>query len=110
MWMTVLGWIVTALPVIPSLVTDVENLWRNKPKSGQQKWLSVEQALSGSISEVAQNVMQLAPPGTKVEEVSAAITVFSKAVNDAAVALANTLQVFPHGTAPAAAAVQVTTK
>jgi len=104
MWPLILNFIIQAIPVIPSLVTDIENLWRGKPKAGSQKWLSVEQALSQSISAVAGEVAQLAPAGTKAEEVSAALVIFSKAVNDASVALANTLKIFPHAGAPAVAA------
>jgi len=101
MWLKILGWIIIVVPVIPSLVTDIENLWRSTPKSGNKKWLSVEQALSGSISEVASEVAKLAPTGTKAGDVSTAIVIFTKAVNDAAVALANTLQIFPHDGQPA---------
>lgn len=94
------------LPVIPSLVTDIENLWRHKPGSGAQKWISVEQALSGSVSEVADQLLAVAPAGTKAEDISAAIAIYARAVNDATVALANSLKVFPHGgaepSAPAA--------
>lgn len=98
MWPIILTWIMRIIPVVPSLVTDIENLWRGKPKAGAQKWLSVEQALSSSIEEVAQDAAKFAPPGTKAEEISAAVAIFSKAVNDAAVTLANALGVFQHST------------
>lgn len=102
MWAIALSWIVQILPVVPSLVTDIENLWRHKPKSGAQKWISVEQALSGSISEVTAAITAAAPAGTKAEDISAAISIFVRAVNDASVALANSLGAFPHS-APAPA-------
>lgn len=97
MWSAILGYVIKLLPIIPQLVTTIENLWAPKPKAGAQKWISVEQALSGSIADVAQTVASIAPMGTKPEQVSAAIAVFSKAVNDAFVALANDLQLFAHG-------------
>lgn len=108
MWPIILNFVALIVPVIPSLVTDIENLWRHKPNSGAQKWISVEQALSGSISEVAQQIAAVAPPGTKVEDISAAVVIFSKAINDATVALANALHVFPHAGQPAIAAVAPT--
>lgn len=104
MWPIALTWIMRILPVIPSLVTDIENLWRHKPNSGAQKWIAVEQALSGSISEVADQLAAVAPADTKPEEISAAVSIYARAVNDATVALANSLKVFPHGAQPAAAA------
>lgn len=104
MWPIALAWIVQVLPVIPSLVTDIENLWRHKPASGAQKWISVEQALSGSISEVTSAISAAAPAGTSEADISAAVAVFAKAVNDASVALANKLGAFPHGGQPPAPA------
>jgi len=84
------------LPVIPSLVTDVENLWREMPQTGKQKCAAVEQALGGSVSEVVNKLMAAAPQGTKVENVTAAVAIFARQVNDATVQLANALKVFPH--------------
>lgn len=101
MWPIVLTWVMRILPVIPSLVTDIENLWRHKPHAGAQKWISVEQALSGSISEVAEQLMAIAPPGTQVSDITAAISIYSRAVNDATVQLANSLKVFPTSAPPA---------
>lgn len=97
MWPTILTWVMRVVPVIPSLVTDIENLWRGQPKKGPQKWLGVEQAISGSIQEVASEAAKLAPAGTKTEEITKAVSVFAKAVNDASVELANTLGIFQHG-------------
>lgn|SRR5487761_1889976 len=96
MWPIALAWIVQVLPVIPSLVTDIENMWRHKPKSGAQKWISVEQALSGSIEEVTKAIAAAAPAGTKEADISAAASEFARAVNDASVGLANKLGAFPH--------------
>ena len=95
MWELVIQFAITALGAIPSLVRGVESLWSHTPKSGASKWISVEQALSGSIQLVADQVAKQAPPGTKTEEISAAVVVFSKAVNDAFVALANALHLLP---------------
>lgn len=102
MWPLVLTFIMQVVPVIPSLVTDIENLFRAKPKSGAAKWIAVEQALSQPISDVASQIAAAAPPGTKTEEISAAVAIYTKAVNDATVALANALHVFPHAGTPAA--------
>lgn len=102
MWAVILGWVLKAVTVIPSLVTDIENLWKDRPKSGQSKWISVEQALSGSIGDVAKVAASLSPAGTKAEVIADAVAVFSKAVNDAFVALANELQLYPHNGQPAA--------
>lgn len=107
MFGTILNWVVTAISVIPSLVTDIERLWSGQAKSGSQKWLSVEQALSGSIQDVAQVAAKLAPTGTKAEVISTAVDVFAKSVNDAFVALANELKLFPHNGQPASNAVPV---
>ena len=60
-----------------------------------QKWIAIEQALSGSISMVAQEIAQLAP-ATPVDAVSAKVAIFTKAVNDAFVTLCNDLGIFPH--------------
>jgi len=92
------------LPVIPSLVTDVENLWREMPQTGKQKCAAVEQALGGSVSEVVNKLMAAAPQGTKAEDITAAVAVFARQVNDATVQLANALQVFPHAAPTVAAA------
>jgi hypothetical protein len=84
------------LPALPQIISGIESLWRGTPKSGAQKWIAVEQALSQSISIVAQEVAQIAPAGTDVSKISAALAVFTKSVNDAFVKLANDLGVFQH--------------
>lgn len=101
MWTKILGWVMTAISVIPSLAADVERLWAGVPQSGSQKWISVEQALSGSISDVANEVAKLSPAGTTANEISDAVAIFSKDVNDAFVKLANDLKLFPHAGQPA---------
>lgn len=105
MFTTIFSWVMQVITVLPSLITDIEKLWSGTAKSGSQKWLSVEQALSGSISAVAEAAAKLAPAGTSVDTISTAVDIFVKAVNDAFVALANTLQLFPHAGQPAANAV-----
>jgi hypothetical protein len=89
----ILKYVIPALTAIPQLVQGVESLWKGTPKSGAQKWIAVEQALSASIVTVAQEISQLAP-NTPVDTVSAKVAIFSKAVNDAFVKLANDLGIF----------------
>lgn len=101
MWSKILGWVMTAIAVIPSLAADVERLWSSVPKSGSQKWISVEQALSGSIQDVANEVAKLSPAGTTADEIATAVDRFAKDVNDAFVSLANDLKLFPHAGQPA---------
>lgn len=81
------------LPAIPQLITAVEGLWSATPKSGPQKWISVETALSGSIQAVAAKIIA-AVPNAKVDEVTARVAVWAKAVNDATVALFNDVGAF----------------
>ena len=102
MFATILAWIGRVLPVIPGLIINIENLFSNKPKSGASKWIAVEQAISGSIEDVASEVAKLAPAGTTAAQISGALAVFSKDVNDSFVRLANDLQLFPHAGKPAA--------
>lgn len=90
----ILKFVVPALTALPQLITGIEALFKGVPKAGAQKWISVETALSQSITIVAQEVAQLAP-GTSADKVSAEVAKFSKAVNDAFVALANGLGIFP---------------
>jgi hypothetical protein len=100
MWPKVLAFIMQVLPVIPNLVVDVENLFRNQANSGPQKWVAVEQVLSQHIAQTADDIAQLAPAGTKAEDISKAISLYTRAINDATVALANTLGIFPHAGQP----------
>lgn len=102
MFAAILSAVLQIIPILPGLITDIEHLWSNKPKSGSSKWISVEQALSGSIEEAANVAAKLAPAGTKAETISTAIAVFTKDVNDAFVTLANDLQLFSHAGKPAA--------
>lgn len=89
-----LKYVIPVITALPELISGIEKLWTGVPKAGAQKWIAVEQALSGSIVAVANQVAALAPDGTKVDEVSAKIAVFTKAVNDAFVKLCNDLGVF----------------
>lgn len=102
MFGSILSWVITVVQVLPSLITDIENLWKNKPASGSSKWISVEQALSQSVQDVANTVAKLSPAGTTADEIAAACAVFAKDVSDAFVKLANDLALFPHGGQPAA--------
>ena len=99
----ILSCILQIVPVIPSLATDMENLFRGKPKAGAAKWQSIELALSQSIAEAAAAAAKLAPAGTKTETISNALAVFSRDVNDASVKLFNDLHLFAHGSTPAIA-------
>lgn len=96
MWIAILGLIAQILPVIPSLVTDAENVFRSKQKSGVQKAASVVSFVAPLIAESAQAVVNLAPPGSDAGKIATAVERYTKAVNDATVALANDLGAFPH--------------
>lgn len=100
MFAAILAFVINVVPVIPQLVTSIENLFKGQPKAGPQKWISVERAMSQSISMAASEVAKLSPAGTKPEKISLALAVFSKDVNDAFVKLANDLQLFSHGGQP----------
>ena len=102
MWVTILNLIAQILPVIPSLVTDAENVFRSKQKSGVQKAASVINFVAPLIASVAQEVAQLAPAGTDAAKIATAVETYTKAINNATVTLANTLGAFPHTAPPAA--------
>lgn len=91
---TILKYVGLVIPVLPQLIASIEQLWKGTPKAGASKWIAIEQALSGTISTVANQVALLAPPGTKIDTVSAAIAIFTKTVNDALVKLFNDLGIF----------------
>jgi len=101
MWPILLPWILQVVPVIPSLVADVENLFRGKPKAGQAKAATVAQAISSSIADITTQLAAAAPPGTEPAEIADACAAFAAAINDATVMLANKLKIFPHTPAPA---------
>lgn len=90
----VLSYVGRIVPILPLLIQAIESLWKGVPKSGPQKWIGVEQAIGGSITAVAQEVAALAPAGTSASKISAALAVFTKAVNDAIVRLFNDLGIF----------------
>jgi hypothetical protein len=102
MWAAILNIIGAILPAIPSLVTDAENIFRMKQKSGVQKAAAVINFFAPMVAEGAQAVVALSPPGTNAAKVATAVEKYTKAVNDATVALANDLGAFPHTPAPAA--------
>lgn len=104
MWQAVLGLIASIIPSIPSLVTDAENIFRNKQSSGPQKAAQVIGFVAPVIEQGAQAIVKLAPAGTEASKIAAAVNKYTKAVNDATVALANDLGIFPHGGTAAAAA------
>lgn len=108
MWGTILGYVMQAITVIPSLVTDVERLWANKPKAGTPKSEAVMAAIAGSIQDVAAAAAKLSPAGTAANEIESAVAVFAKDVNDAFVTLANDLKLFPHAGTPATNAAAMT--
>lgn len=90
----VLRYVLPAITALPQLIDGIEKLFAGRPKSGAAKWIAVEQALSGSIVLVANEVAALAPDGTKVDEISAKVAIFTKAVNDAFVKLCNDLGIY----------------
>jgi hypothetical protein len=98
MWQVILGLIAQIIPVIPSLVTDAENVFRGKPKTGVQKAAAVINFVAPIIAQVAQDVVNLAPAGTDAAKIANYVEKYTKAVNDATVTLANDLGVFPHST------------
>ena len=91
---TILGWAIKIISVLPNLIVNIEQLWSGVPKSGAQKWISIEQALSGAIEAAATATAKLAPAGTKPETISAAIVKFAKATNDAFVLFCNETGIF----------------
>jgi hypothetical protein len=96
MWGVFISWALRILPAIPQLISAVEGVFAGQPASGPQKWLAVEQALSQSISSVAADLAKLAPPGSDPQKISAAVALYTKAVNDATVAFANGVGIFTH--------------
>jgi hypothetical protein len=101
MWPLILTFGMQVIPVIPSLVTDVENLFRGKHKAGPQKWLAVEQLLGPIVQQLSTELAALAPPGTKAQDIAKHVSTYTKAVNDATVAFANAVGAFPKAGAPA---------
>lgn len=109
MWQAILGLIGAIIPSIPSLVTDAENIFRNQQASGPQKAAQVVGFVAPIIEEGAQAVVKLAPAGTQASTIAAAVSKYTKAVNDATVALANDLGVFPHTATATASTTTATT-
>lgn len=80
--------VIPLLTAIPTLIQGVEQLWKGTPKAGAQKWISVEQALSGSIQQIAAEV-QSAVPNQTADDVATKAAIWAKAVNDATVTFFN---------------------
>lgn len=93
---TILGWVVKAIAVLPSLIINVENLWAPTKQAGTQKSEAIDAALAGSIQDVASAVVKLAPAGSKESDIAGAIATFTASVNNAFVALMNDLGIFKH--------------
>jgi hypothetical protein len=104
MWPLALTFAMRIIPAIPGLVGSIEGLFRGKKKAGAQKWIAVETVLAPHIADLAQALAVEAPPGTKLEEISRHVSIYTRAVNDATVAFANALHMFPTGDQPAIAA------
>jgi hypothetical protein len=100
MWAAIIQLISGILPIIPSLVTDAENIFRNQKSSGTQKATQVVSFVAPLIETTSQAIVKLAPAGSDAAKIAASVTAYTKAVNDATVALANDLGVFPHSTTP----------
>lgn len=87
---------------IPSLITAAEAMWQHLPKSGPQKWISVEQGASGLIQSIVQEVLACTP-NAKADSIATAVSKFTKAANDALVAFYNDVGWPTAATAPAPA-------
>lgn len=94
------GLVLQVLTGLPGLIQGVESLWAHVPKSGAQKWIAVEQAVSGTIQEIANEVVKNVP-SANADEVAGKVALFTKASNDAFVKLMNDLNMMP-GALPAA--------
>jgi hypothetical protein len=103
MWASIIQLVAGILPIIPSLVTDAENIFR-APSSGPTKAAQVIAFVTPLIETATTAIVKLAPAGSDQAKIAASITAYTKAVNDATVALANDLGIFPHTTTPAAVA------
>lgn len=94
MWSKIISIGIGILTSIPTLIQGVEQLWKGTPKAGAQKWISVEQALSASIEQIAAEVVKECP-NTAVDDVAGRASVWAKAVNDATVAFFNDVGLLP---------------
>jgi len=84
-WIPLVVDLVTALP---NLIVGVETAFKSQPNSGPAKWISVEQSLSTPIQSLA-NEMAKTIPNVTADKVSADVSKFTKAVNDAVVTFYN---------------------
>jgi hypothetical protein len=101
MWGILAAWSLRIVSVIPTLVSAVEQVFKGTPKSGPQKWVAVSSVLAPAIADVATDLSKLAPPGTPPSTITAAIARYTKAINDATVAVANDLGIFTPSPPPA---------
>lgn len=86
-----MGWITLALDILtglPSLITSIEAAFMHHPKSGAQKWIAIESALSEAITTVAADIVKDSP-SKRGDEIAAHVSKWVKIVNDATVALYN---------------------
>lgn len=98
MWAKAFAMMIPLLTAIPTLIQGVEKLWSGVPKSGAQKWIAVEQALSGSIQQIAAEV-QAVVPDQQADEVAQKAAIWAKAVNDATVRFFNDTGMLPPSSA-----------
>jgi hypothetical protein len=80
--------IVGILSGLPQIITGVESVFKSKPKSGPQKWIAVETALSSVIEQLANDIAKMSP-NKDAQQISSEVAVFTKAVNDAIVKFFN---------------------
>lgn len=86
-WIPLIMGIVGALP---NLIQGVETAFGKKPKAGPEKWIGVETALSAPIQALATLIAKSAP-NQDAQKISAAVSIFVKATNDAIVAFYNSV-------------------
>ena len=100
-----MGVILTAvigiISALPNLIAGIEAAFGKGKGQGASKWISVEQALSTPIQNIA-NQLAATVPNAKVDAVAAEVSKFTKATNDAIVAFYNSVG-WPAGTTPPAA-------
>jgi len=76
--------VIDVMSALPNLIVGVEKAFKSQPKSGPAKWISVEQSLSTPIQKLADEMTKAIPNAT-ADKVSADVSKFTKAVNDAVV-------------------------
>lgn len=94
MWLKIVEFVRPVLVAIPVLIQGVEDLWGHISKSGPQKWISVETALSGSLQQIAAEVVKVVP-NQQADDVAQKAAIWAKAVNDATVTFFNDVGLLP---------------